>query len=55
MEKFLKNYVKMMANSREQELSRDSLQEIVNDLMDNDELWDTFDSFIYDILDSYED
>lgn len=55
MEKFLKSYVKMMAESREQKLSRDDIQEIVEDLMNNDEMWDTFDSFICDTLDSYED
>lgn len=50
MEKFLRDYVKMYAETGDIELDEDRLNEIVNNLMDNDELWDTFDSYVYEEL-----
>lgn len=52
MEKFLKDYVKSYIQVSGDELTKEQLQNIVNNLMNNDELWDTFDSFIYDELDN---
>lgn len=54
MENFLLNYVENLAEAKEIELTKDQLCEVVNNLMDNDELWDTFDSFIHDELEEYE-
>ena len=43
MEDFLKDYVEMMAETREIEVSSIQLQEIVNNLMDNEMIWDILD------------
>lgn len=50
MEEFLTNYVKMVAESKEIELNEQKISEIVERLMNNDEMWDTFDSFVYEEL-----
>lgn len=51
MKKFLTNYVKMIADNHETELTKEQITLLVDSLMENDELWDTFDSYIYDLLD----
>ena len=55
MEDFLKDYVEMMADARDMNLSDEQLQDIVNNLSDNEELWDTFDGYVGDELDAVED
>ena len=50
MEKFLKDYVKMYAETCEVKLNKTQLQNIVNNLMEEDELWDTVDSFISETI-----
>lgn len=54
MENFLLNYVEQLAEASDKKLDQDQRCEIVNNLMDNEELWDTIDSFIYDELDNIE-
>ena len=51
MEKFLRAYVKNILEVREETVSRMQLTSIVNSLMNNDELWDTFDSFVFEAID----
>lgn len=51
MEEFLKDYVQMIAEVRELELNNPQLQRIVNCLRADEELWDTFDSFVNDEID----
>ena len=51
MKKFLRDYVKMIADNQETDLTKDQLTLLVDSLMENEELWDTFDSYIYDLLD----
>ena len=53
MEEFLEDYISMIAETQEKELNNAELTEIVKNLMNNDELWDTFDSFIYDEMNKY--
>ena len=55
MEKFLKDYVKMYAESGEIELNPSQITALVNYLMNEDEIWDTLDSYIYDYLEEMED
>lgn len=50
MENFLLNYVEELAEEKDIELSRLQVCQIVNNLMDSDELWDTIDSFIHNEL-----
>lgn len=52
MENFLLNYVEQLAEAGNKKLDTTQKCEIVNNLMDNDELWDTIDSFIYDEFDN---
>lgn len=54
MENFLLNCVEQLAEASDKKVSRDQIYEIVSNLMDNEELWDTIDSFIYDELDKIE-
>ena len=54
MEKFLKDYVKMYAESSEVELNREQVATIVNRLMEEDEIWDTLDSYISDYFEEME-
>ena len=51
MKEFLTDYVKTIAESNDIDLTEDKLNEIVENLMEYEELWDTFDSYIYDLLD----
>ena len=46
MEKFLKDYVKMYAESSEVELNREQVATIVNRLMNNDVVWEVLDEHI---------
>lgn len=55
MEEFLTDYVKMMAEAKDMNLSQAQMQEIVNNLQDNEDLWDTFDGYVGDELDAVED
>lgn len=50
MEKFLKDYVKMYVETAEIELTKDQLASIVNRIMEEDDIWDTMDSYITDYL-----
>ena len=51
MEEFLKDYVQMIAEVRGLKLNGLQLQTIVNNLRNDDSLWDTFDSYINDEID----
>lgn len=51
MKEFLTDYVKMIADNHETDLTNEQLNLLVDSLMENDELWDTFDSYIYELLD----
>lgn len=51
MKEFLRDYVKMIADNHETALTEKQLTLLVDSLMENEELWDTFDSYIYDLLD----
>ena len=51
MEEFLKDYVQMIAEARNIELNGLELQRIVNNLRENEELWDMFDSYVNDEID----
>ena len=55
MEEFLKDYVEMMADVRDMNLSQAQMQDIVNNLSGNEELWDIFDGYVGDELDAIED
>ena len=55
MEDFLTDYVEMMADAKDMELTPDQIQDIVNNLQDNEELWDIFDGYVSDQLDILED
>lgn len=54
MERFLKDYVKMYAESSEVDLNKDQVTSIVNRLMEEDEIWDTLDSYISDYFEEME-
>lgn len=51
MEEFLKDYVQMIAEVRGLKLNGSQLQTIVNNLRNDDSLWDMFDSCINDEID----
>lgn len=51
MEEFLKDYVQIMAEVREIELNDSQLQVIVNNLREDESLWDIFDSYVNDEID----
>ena len=55
MKEFLRDYVKMIADNHETTLTKDQLTLLVDSLMENEELWDTFDSYIYDLLDEIDE
>lgn len=46
MEEFLKDYVEMMADANEIELNKTQMQSIVNNLRQEDEIWDILDSYV---------
>lgn len=46
MEEFLKSYVQMIAEARDMKLSESQLHLIVNNLQEDDEIWDLLDSKI---------
>ena len=54
MEEFLNDYVQMMAKAQEIELDKSTLQEIVNNLMENEEIWDVLDEHINNEFDDME-
>ena len=51
MEEFLNDYVQMMAEAQEIELNDSELQTIVNNLMENEVIWDVLDEHINDEFD----
>lgn len=51
MEKFLEDYVQMMAEVREKNLNNSQLQSIVNRIQSDETLWDIFDSYVNDAID----
>ena len=51
MEEFLKDYVQMIAEVRGLELNGSQLQTIVNNLRNDDSLWDIFDDYVNDEID----
>lgn len=46
MKKFLKDYVEMIAESQEINLTEKQTNKIVDSLMNEDEIWDMFDTYI---------
>ena len=46
MKEFLENYVQMMADANEIKLNKDQMQTIVNNLHQEDEIWDVLDSYV---------
>ena len=46
MKEFLENYVQMMADANEIKLNKDQIQTIVNNLHQEDEIWDVLDSYV---------
>lgn len=54
MEEFLNDYVQMMAEAQEIELNDSELQTIVNNLMENEVIWDVLDEHINDEFDDME-
>lgn len=54
MERFLKDYVKMYAESSEVDVNREQVATIVNRLMNEDDIWDTLDSYIADYFEEIE-
>ena len=46
MEEFLNDYVQMMADVNEIKLSETQMQTIVNNLRQEDEIWDILDSYV---------
>lgn len=50
MEKFLKDYVTTYAEASGRRLSGKQISQIVNTLMNYDELWDTVDSYVLEII-----
>ena len=51
MEEFLTDYVEMIAEARELELNNSQIKRIVNNLRDDESLWDIFDSYVNDEID----
>ena len=51
MKEFLKDYVQMIAEVRNTKLNKSQLQTIVNNLREDDSLWDIFDSYVNDKID----
>lgn len=51
MEEFLTDYVEMIAEARELELNSSQIKRIVNNLRDDELLWDMFDSYVNDEID----
>ena len=54
MEKFLNDYVQMMAEAQEIELDESTLQTIVNNLMESEVIWDVLDGHINNEFDNME-
>lgn len=52
MEEFLEDYVQMIAEAQELELNPQQVASIVNNLRNDDSLWDTFDSYVRDEIES---
>ena len=50
MEEFLNDYVQMMLDAQEIELPEEKVNKIVHNMMECDEAWDTFDSYINDFI-----
>ena len=50
MEEFLNDYVRMMLETQEIELTEEKVNKIVHNMMECDEVWDTFDSYINDFI-----
>ena len=46
MEEFLKDYVEMIADVNKITLSKTQMQTIVNNLRQEDEIWDVLDSYV---------
>lgn len=46
MEKFLREYVKMIAEVKEVKLNKKQLDQIVNNLEAEDEIWETLDYYV---------
>lgn len=50
MEEFLNDYVRMMLEAQEIELSEEKVDKIVHNMMECDEAWDAFDSHINNFI-----
>ena len=50
MEEFLTDYVQMMLDAQDIELPEEKVAQVVHNMMNCDEAWDQFDSFINDFI-----
>lgn len=50
MEEFLNDYVRMMLEAQEIELSEEKVDKIVHNMMECDEAWDAFDSYVNNFI-----
>lgn len=54
MREFLNDYVQMIAENHDSNITKDELNRIVEYLMEDEEVWDLMDSIIIDKLDNKE-
>ena len=55
MERFLREYVKMYAESNGIKINAEQLDNIVNNIQGEDEIWDTLDYYVSQELEEMED
>ena len=51
MEEFLRDYIEMIAEARDQDINSEQLKNAVDFIKNNDEIWETFDNYIGIVLD----
>lgn len=54
MENFLDDYISMLAETTNIEIDENQQKEIIENIANNDELWDIFDGYIYELLKKFE-
>lgn len=50
MEKFLREYLEMVLEANEIEIEKEEKENIIEELENDDELWDVLDGKIFDLL-----
>lgn len=53
MDEFLRDYVQMMADAKEIELSEEEIENMVERLKCEDAIWDTVDFYIHQAFETY--